>query len=361
MNILYLATHLNTGGITSYLLSLGVAMRERGHRVFLAAAGGEMENDLRQSGVDFIPIPIKTKSELSPNVVLSFFQLRARAREMDIVHANTRVTQVLAALLGRPYVVTCHGFFRRRFSRLIYPCWGRRVIAISAQVKEHLLRDFGVPEKKIALIPHGIDVGRFLLQAPSSKLQAKAVFSLGSGPVIGIIARLSEVKGHIHLLRAFPRLSKEFPAAQLFIVGEGREKERLEQEARGLGVPGQIVFLPRTGDTSKALAAMDIFVMPSLQEGLGLALMEAMAAGLPVVASNIGGIKTLIENENNGVLVEPGRPEELAEAIAALLREPARAAEMGQRARQFIAENFSRAKMARQTEEVYRQCLGAKG
>ena len=257
---------------------------------------------------------------------MSLFKLLPHIKEknIDIIHSNTRVTQVLSCIIewlsGKPFVSTCHGFFKKRFFRKIFPCWGKKVIAISQQVKEHLLKDFAVKEKDIVVIHNGIDVDRFRNHKPENSAfggreQLKTDLGLGSGPVVGIIARLSDVKGHIYLIEAMKKVLKALPDAQLLIAGEGKMKDELVSLARHLGLEGKVFFLPQVCDTVKVLSIMDVFVMPSLKEGLGLALMEAMACGLAVIGSDVGGIKSLIQHDYNGLLVEPEDTVALSSAI----------------------------------------------
>jgi glycosyltransferase involved in cell wall biosynthesis len=363
MNILFLANHLNTGGITSYLLTLAAGLKQRGHQVFVASSGGELQGRFIQEGIDFVPIAIKTKCEVHPKILYSFFRLKKIIREKNIavIHANTRVTQVLAHLLsqatGVPYLSTCHGFFKRRFFRLLCPYWGKRVIAISSQVKEHLLNDFKLSAEKIEVIHHGIEMSRFREQRTENREQRKKKLGLSEGAVVGIIARLSEVKGHAYLIRAMPEVCVSVPEAQLVIVGEGRLKNRLLALARELGLEKKVFFFPNSAGTRQLLALMDVFVLPSLHEGLGLALMEAMAAGVAVVGSDIGGIKTLIRQGYSGLLVEPGEVKGLARAIVELLQQPERRKFLADNGRAFIAENFSQQEMVIRTERMYQECL----
>lgn len=367
MNILYLTTHLNIGGISSYIFTLAKGLEQKGHNVYIASSGGELVGRFTQAGMPHFEIPIKTKSEANIFKLLpGFLKLKAYVsrNNIDIIHANTRVTQVLAYFLSRaahkPYITTCHGFFKKRFSRRIFPGWGNRTIAISDQVKEHLINDFGVKREKIALIHNGIDVGKFGVRSPESGVQVKQRIGLGSGPVVGIIARLSDVKGHVYLIEAMSLVLGKVPDAQLLIAGEGRMKADLEEQVRRLQIEKNVFFVPNVYDTAELLPAMDLFVLPSLKEGLGLSLMEAMAAGLAVIGSDTGGIKNLIRDEVNGLLVKPADIKGLSEAMLELLLDSEKRRIFGENARKFIAENFSQEKMALQTEEVYRQCLGAK-
>jgi glycosyltransferase involved in cell wall biosynthesis len=176
---------------------------------------------------------------------------------------------------------------------------------------------------------------------------------------VGIIARLSDVKGHTYLIQAMQEVIKNFPKAKLLIIGQGKSKDALIKEIQNLGLEGSIAFIPEAKNTKDVLAEMDIFVMPSLQEGLGLALMEAMAQGVAVVGSAVGGIKTLIQDKVNGLLVAPADAPALAQAIITLLGDSRLRQALGAQAREFIIANFSKEEMVDKTEKVYQQSLTA--
>jgi len=377
MNILYLTNHLNIGGITSYVLSLATGLEKRGHNIYVASSGGQLLSRFIEEGINYIPIPIKTKQEISPKILASMFKLKATVKKyhIDIMHSHSRTTQVLGSLLSKkaniPHISTCHGFFKKRIFRQFFPCWGEKVIAISESVKEHLIKDFKVKEEDIIVVHNGIDVARFkrttnheprppkILAGPPCVVAetTKEGLGLGEGPVVGIVARLSDVKGHIYLIEAMKDVLRKIANAQLLIVGEGREKERLTKFVHRLNISQSVLFIPEAQDTKGVLLAMDVFVMPSLKEGLGLALMEAMACGLSVIGSDVGGIKSLIQNGYNGLLVKPADSRDLAVAILELLQNPERARILGNNARVFIAKNFSLEKMISETEEVYKKCV----
>ncbi|OGX18826.1 MAG: hypothetical protein A3K83_01510 [Omnitrophica WOR_2 bacterium RBG_13_44_8b] len=362
MNILYLANHLNTGGITSYVYALASGMRQSGHRVYLASAGGEHLGKFQQQGIIFIPVPMKTKAEISPKIMISMLKLSKiiSKNDIELVHSNSRTTQVLGCLLSRlkgvRHVWTCHGFFKNRILRKIFPCWGQAVIAISEPVKEHLVRDFKLDGKKIFTIPNGIDAHNQLAPGSKPQIEIKKELGLHDGPVVGIVARLSDVKGHAYLIQAMSNVLKKFPRAQLVIVGEGRMKKELEELSRDLGVEKCIHFIPKVCDTREVLSVMDVFVMPSLAEGLGLALMEAMASGLACIGSDVGGIKSLIQHRFNGLLVSPKDHKQLQDAIEELLGDAEKREFYGSNAKNYIIQNFNQEKMIRQTEEVYARC-----
>jgi glycosyltransferase involved in cell wall biosynthesis len=366
MNILYITNHLNIGGITSYCLTLASGLKRKGHSVYIASSGGDLIHEFIKEGIRYVPIPIRTKKEISPKIIMCEYSLSGiiKANNIQIIHSHSRTTQVLATLLSRkfhvPHVYTCHGYFKRRLLRRIFPCWGDRIIAISRQVKEHLVADFKVDERRITVIHNGIDAEKFSAYNSVSWHQIKKGLGLGSGPVIGIVARLSDVKGHKYLIQAMPQVLREVPEAQLLICGDGKEKENLVKLVDELGVGRSVYFRPEAQGTQEALSVMDVFVMPSLKEGLGLALMEAMAAGVPVVGSNIGGIRTLIQPDVTGLLAEPADCDGLARAILVLLKDSDKAGFLSDTARRFIREHFSKEQMIRETEEVYAQCLSIK-
>ncbi len=363
MKILYLTNHLNVGGITSYVFSLARGLRKKGHDVYLASSPGDRLDKFLGEGIEYLKVPLKTKQEFSPQVFLSIFKALSfiKEKEIDIIHSNTRVTQVLGTLLskysGKVHVSTCHGFFKNRLSRKIFPCWGKKVVAISDSVKEHLVKDFLLDEQKIELIYNGIDLSRFTSESSFSKAALRRKFGLKGSPIIGIIARLSEVKGHIYLIQAMKEILEFYPKAQLFIAGDGKIKDELVKLARRLGVFENIVFVAEISDTVEALSVMDIFVMPSLNEGLGLSLMEAMAFGLPVIGSNVGGIKTLIQDGYSGVLVPAADSLSIAGAVVELLKDQKRAQYLGGNARNFINHKFSEEEMVSKTERLYKKCL----
>jgi len=362
MNILLISTHLNYGGITSYLVTLAKGLRQRGHKVIVTSSSGYALDLLKAYDIRYIDIPIHTKAEISPSVLASFLKLRhiLKNENIQIIHAQTRVTQVLAAWLARsfniPYVTTCHGFFKRRLSRKLFSGWGSKVIAISEAVKVHLINDFKVKEEDIVLIYNGVDV--------NSSLSSNAGYAIkqeiglrGLGPIIGIIGRLSEVKGHHYLILAFSQILKQIPQAELLIVGEGKTKKDLVRLVQDLKIEKNVFFVPSVSNTQRILSIMDVFVMPSIQEGLGLSIMEAMAEGVPVVASDVGGISNLIEHDTRGLLVKPKDAQGLVLAILVLLKDKKKAEDISLKGRQFIKENFSLDSMLEKTEGVYRECI----
>jgi len=361
MNILFLTTHFNTGGITSYILTLGGALVKSGHNVWVASSGGEDVARLEVAGIHHVRINIRTKSEASPKLWLSFGALKDLVQKegIDIIHAQTRVTQVLGFFLSRStgtkMVTTCHGFFRPRWFRKILPCWGAAVIAISKPVAQHLIKDFGVDPQKVHLIANGIDLDRFVMTNERRRREARQKIGMGDAPIIGIIARLSDVKGIDVLIRAMPLILKKIPSVNLLIAGQGPEEGDLKKLAQDSGLTAHVHFKSTTGQAQELLCAFDIFVMPSLMEGLGLSVIEAQACGIPVVASRVGGLVDLIEDGRSGYLVAVNDPAALAGRIIEALGDPQRSVAMAQQARSNVEQHFSADRMLGETLKIYDQ------
>ncbi|HOX54359.1 MAG: glycosyltransferase family 4 protein [Candidatus Omnitrophica bacterium] len=364
MNVLLLTTHLNPGGIASYVVSLAKGLKNDNHRVVVASSGGSLVDVLRSYDIPHVEINITTKSEISPKIFISLKKLFKTINDNDIqiIHAQTRVTQVLAFWLdkigGIPFVSTCHGFFKPRLSRIKFPCWGRKVIAISEAVKSHLIQDLKVRFDTIELIYNGLEARKAFEYSADELAETRKWIGLRSrGPVIGNIARLSSVKGQSYLIEAMNEVVKIFPDAQLLVVGDGKIKDDLVARVNELGLNNNIFFIPSVRETSSILSLMDIFVMCSVAEGLGLSIMEAQAVGLPVIATEVGGIPELVKDGQTGILVPPQDSFKLAHAIISLLENREKARQLGANAQKNIRENFTLEKMISETERVYESVL----
>ena len=367
MRILHVTSHLNIGGVTSYVLSLSKTLAQRGHRIIVASGGGQLEDRVNALGGAHWRAPLSTRVEFSPQV---FAASRTLARQLqqepvDLLHAHTRVGQVVADRLSRrchiPYVTTWHGFFRPNLGRRLWPCLGDATIAISEPVRRHLVQDFHVPSERVHLIPHGIDPAPFEAPAdPAAQQRLREQVGIPcSGPVVGAIARLVPSKGVDHLVRSFIQVRASLPKTHLLIVGDGTQRSALESLVRTSGLEGAVHFAGTLPETRVALSLMDVFVfLPAQQEGFGLSLLEAIASGRPVVAVRRGGgAAWVLEDSGIGALVEPDDPASLGQAVVQLLRDGEAACRQAGAARAVVKERYSLARMVDQVEGVYRQLV----
>jgi len=365
MKILLLGTHLDIGGVGVYTVNLARYLRKEGVDATVASAGGDYENVLAENRIPHIKLLIRTKAEFGIKIwkTLPVLTTLIRDNGFGILHAQTRVTQVLAQLAGKvahvPFVSTCHGFFQyRRLSRKLFPCWGEKVIAISDSVRRHLLEDFHLQPDSVVRVYNGIELERYLSTSPVKDHDLMESIGLpGDATVVGAIGRLSPVKGFRYLISAFKEVASRDAKARLLIVGEGPEKEILQKQILTSGVANRILLIAGDAPLEKYLSLVDIYCVPSVNEGLGLSLMEAMAAGRACIASDVGGISELIINETNGILVPPEDSKALAAAILRLAADVRFGQQLAKNARRKAADNFSIIDSVAKTVKVYKDVI----
>lgn len=369
MKVLLLTTHLEMGGISVYVAHLARGLKRLGHEPLVASSGGWLENRLQQEEIPHFQVSCRTSSELNPKLWSSAFpRLLAlvRRERPDLLHAHTRVSQVLAwalsNLTGTPFVTTCHGLYRYRLGRRFFRCWGKWVMAISGPSRDRLVRQYRLaPPHQVVLIPNGVEVDFFLEPvAPEEVQRFKEAIGLQGQPIVGAIARLSPIKGLDFFLRAVPGLLSDFPRLQLLLVGDGPAKGDLVRLAYELGIQERVVIVHPVEDTRIPLACMEAFVAPSLREGFGLAMVEAMAAGVPVVASNAGGPAEIVEDGKNGFLIPPGDSGAIERALRSLLTEPELKTRIGQQGRLRAQERYDMKRVVQEVEKVYARAISAK-
>jgi glycosyltransferase involved in cell wall biosynthesis len=291
--------------------------------------------------------------ELSPFADLAtFFSLiRIIRRERpQIVHTHTSKAGILgrwAAFFCRiPVIVhTPHGhvfwgYFNPWETRLfiLLERWTSRIttalVALTPQERDDHLRFRIAQEEKFTVIHSGVDLRRFC-NTVTDISQTKKELNLPDGSfVVGTLGRLTPIKGHIHLLQAAVDVIADRPDAYFVFVGEGELHDDLQKFAADAGITENMRFLGWRSDVAAVLSVFDIFVFPSLNEGMGKAIVEAMGMGKPIIASDVGGIPDLVVQGENGILVPPADSKALAEAIMALYANPEKRKEMGERGRE---------------------------
>jgi glycosyltransferase involved in cell wall biosynthesis len=291
-----------------------------------------------------------------------------RNHRIDLVHSHGYKTNLYgyAAVrpLGTPILATCHNWTHETVPLRLYALLDRmvlrkfpHVVAVSEAVGQSL-RGSGIRQERITTIHNGVSLNGVNLpcSGAASSLFAREL-DKGARLVVGTVGRLVPQKGLEHFLRAAGELLSRFPQTLFVLVGEGPGRERLEILAGALGTEGKVIFTGHRSDLASVYAAMDIFVLPSLNEGMPMTILEALAARRPVVATRVGGIPRLILPEQTGLLVEPGDTVGLRDAIARLLADPQLRQRLGENGYDCVRRNFSAQAMARNYLALYRRLL----
>jgi glycosyltransferase involved in cell wall biosynthesis len=254
------------------------------------------------------------------------------------------------------------GFCRRARIRLLWWIGGRyaaRFFCVSEDITSEV-RAFGVlPSRKVCIVLNGIDTAEFRRRDEAESLRRSLGIPPGA-PVIGTVGRLNEVKCQDRLIRSFHQIRAEFPDARLLLVGDGPKRDDLHALVAELGLTESVCFAGYQARPERYLQVMDVFALPSRAEGLPLAILEAWAAGLPVIATRVGGIPQLIDDGRNGWLVDSGDEPALTDALRQLLAEPALAQRLGQAGRQRAESDFDTRRMASDYHRHYLELLAPK-
>lgn len=347
------------GGGQRQVAGLCTHLRDWGHDVKLVCRpGSKLESWASDTGIE--SIPVEMRSTMSLGSVLKLRSVIARQRP-DVVHLHASRAHVLgsaaARLAGAKLVIAT-----RRMDGLVkmvwpntsaYGTWTTALVAISGAVRDVMV-GCGVDPSKIRLIPDGTDIARFEAAVPDPDLRSRLCVDPAT-PLVCAAATLAECKGIRYLIEAAAILKSRGNPVCLVIAGNGDQRAELEQLARDLDVSAS--FLGFYLDMPALLASVDIFAMPSLSEGLGVAVLEAMAAGRPVVASAVGGLKESVIDGVTGFLVPPVNSQALAEGIAKLISNPTLATEFGLAGRARVRLNYSLEDMARANEALYHELV----
>ncbi len=286
----------------------------------------------------------------------------------QIVHTHNFISHVHAAPPARlariPVIHTKHGralasfAWSMRFRRFLYHL-ADRIVVVSRETGESFREKSGVDQAKIVVIYNGIDTARF---KALDRAGARRELGLDDASVVfGAVSRLDPVKDHPTMLRAFGKASKRRPNCVFVIVGDGPERGAVERLIAELGLEGSVKLAGFTDDVPRRLAAVDLFLQPSTEEGLSLTILEAAAAGVPVVASAVGGTSEIIENGRTGTLIAAGDTDALAAALIGFAENPAPFRDMARGARDTVERRFSLAGMTAAYEALYRSVLAERG
>lgn len=311
---------------------------------------------------DFDVRTIPDPHRFAPGVVRQV-AAEVRAGSFDLLHTHDYRSDLIGFLVAHrlsiPMVCTVHGYSDSTMSLRIYK-WidlvilrlTDRVIAVSGHLRDQLL-SVGLRPDRVTVARNAIDVAGFTLDA-LPRGQIRRELGLADGPLVTVVGRLSGEKGHYDLLRAGVLVKAAEPTVRFLIVGDGPLRNQLETMATEVGLADSVIFTGYRSDVASCLAASDLFVLPSLREGIPSVLLEAMSIGLPVICTRVGGVPEVVTDGETGMLVAPSSPTQLAEAILYLLYDPARAQQMGVKGRDRVVAEFAPARVVAQWAEIYR-------
>ena len=358
--LLYLIYGFRIGGAERHLLDLckGLDRRKFRPEIIYFHRDEQMLPEFLQEGIPSSLFPVKG-GELTFREIWRLSRL-IKKLSPDIVHVHlfhaSRFGAMAAFLAGvRQIVRTKHNVSdpetrpgkRDRIWRVLQSAILTRTVAVSQAIAEQV----GTPY----VIYNGIDTDYFdpNLIDPTERAGYAKLFDVKGSPIIGIAARLTKQKGHSVLLNAFSELLSDWPNAQLLIAGDGEELPTLELLSNKLNLTEHVQFLGPIRNVREFLSVLDVFAHPSIFEGLGIAVIEAMSMGLAIVATKVDGLAELITDGVEGSLVEPNNPIALSKAMKRILSDPALRKNMGQRARKKAVEKFSVKTMIQKYEELY--------
>lgn len=358
------------GGGQIALLSLAKSLDRNKFEVSVSAReGGPLVDEVKKNNLAFFSVPFQKKYDRR---IIDRISRLLEENQIDILHTHGGIAGFYGRWAARrcriPVIIhTLHGIhylhYQNIFLKWIYVLLERYfsrftdgIIFVSEADFESGKKYKLAPESRMYLIKNGAD----FFSITEKKLEAMRIdemrFKLGlesDTPVIGTVARLHRQKGIIYLLRAAPIIHRQFPGVKILIAGGGPLEKKLRRKARRLGKERYFFLLGERSDVQTILSFFDIFVLPSLWEGLPLVLLEAAAAGKPIVATDIDGVREILRDRETGILVPPKNPEKLAQAIICLLQDRQLAQSLGRKAQEVIPSRYPLAKMVEQTQNLY--------
>jgi sugar transferase (PEP-CTERM/EpsH1 system associated) len=373
LRVLHIVNRLDLGGTELGVLKVirGLGCEHFTHAI-CTAKGHRLETE-QNWGLTGSVYDASTSGSAAKHLVLRFARVMRTFRP-HIVHSRNwgGIEAVFAARLARVPVVihSEHGYelemlegepLRRRLLRHAAYAAADAVFAVTRDLRSYHARVSWTKESRIRVLANGVDTGRFCKLGGEAE---RARIALGLPPnstIVGSVGRLVPIKDHVSLLKAVETLVSKGSEVRVVLAGDGPEKASLESFVANSSVlGGRVHFLGDTGDVPQVLRSLDIFVLPSISEGMSNTLLEAMSCGLPVVASRVGGNRELLEDSGVGLLFEPRNVSDLAEKLSRLLDESVRQ-KLGTAARSHVLSNYSLEDMMQRYRELYRELAARRG
>ena len=363
VNVLEIIGDSSLAGAPRHLLGIIENLDLAKFKIHVICPPGPLANEIKslKRQIDIDCIRMNSRSDLK---AIMRIRKATKSAKADIIHVHGTRAGVLARLaaigLDKPIIYTEH-LWTKQF-RLASPIlnglhsigywfldlFTTTTVAVSGAVQDFLIANGVTREEKIQVIYNGIT---------ATKLEADTFNRADEDFRIVTIGTLNHNKGIQYLIKALPKVVKEFPNIKLDIVGDGPYKKELVAEIKRSKLEKVVKFDGFVEDIREHLTKFDVYIQPSLSESFGLAIVEAMSVGLPVIATNTGGIPEVVVEGKTGLLVEPANPEALSEAILKILRDPEKSKIMGETGRKLAADKFDIEKMVKKLERLYEETI----
>ncbi len=371
MNILFLDSIESGvyGGMEEWIRIVADGLAAREHNVTVAGRpGSEFLRRLGETTKGVKPLPIELSGDFNPSTISKLKKFIAE-HEIDLISVNfnkdVRLGGIAARLDGRPGVIWSVGLDITKDSlvhKLLTPRLVDRVVVPSESLKTQITRLGYVRPETVEVVPIGICDKEFVRPNPEASATLRARFELPSDAIVAVtVGRFVDQKGHRYLIEAAQEIVKAHDRVRFVLLGDGPLTSELRERIEAAGLEEHFVFAGMIDDIDPVLAGADLMIHPSVEEPFGIAVLEGMRAGLPVVASRVGGIPEVVEDGATAVLVEPRDPKRLAQAVVDLLRSTDRLARMGRAGQERWRAHFRMTDMLDSIERIFRATAGVSG
>ncbi len=361
--VLHLIETTELGGAENVLINIACGIKRVGyHSIVCLRKEGALSRELIQRGVE--THVLQEEGLFDIQFLMNLVRMAIREK-VSLIHAHEFLMSLYASIVGLvlrlPSVVTLHGKFYyhekwRRRTALLFLARVSQLVCVSEDLRNFVSEKIGIPKNRIISIHNGIDTRIFSKNNSGALIKDK--FGIRRNQkVVGTVANLSLPKGHIYLLRAIRIVIQTYPNVVFLFVGKGDQEKTLREEAHRLSICDYVKFLGFRSDVPDLLNLMDIFVLPSLSECLPISVLEAMALSIPVVVTDVGGVREIIKDQEAGYIVPPTDSVALADKISLLLKDRLNARSIGLRGSQIIEEKFSIQTMLTRYQDLYKSLL----
>jgi glycosyltransferase involved in cell wall biosynthesis len=371
VRVLYVFAALPVGGAEEVLITEveGLDKTRFDPLVCVLSEKGPVGERIESRGFSVVALHRMKNHRFDPRIIRDLYRL-IKTEKVEVVHTHlydgNKYGRLAAGLARVPALIShYHNVYARR--RIKYHLINRvlstlndRILAVSQAVKESVVRCDRISPEKIEVLYNGIDPSKFKGDFKDSGARQQ----FGVTPedyLIGVVARLEEQKGHMILFGALKRLIPDFPQIKVLVVGDGTLRPVLEAKVTEMGLSEQVLFVGTRKDIPAILAALDLFILPSLWEGFSLAILEALAMGTPVIATAVGGASEVICSGYDGLLIPPGEESSLVAAVREAILDPRKYREMGRKGKETVVRQFTVAHHLTRLQDLYLEVLAQKG